>query len=187
MLQKDAMLTIEGYSLFILGPKNKLRLLLASFVQNPMFDQFIFRLIGLNSLLLAIAEPSMTDNYSIETIKLMNMSISILFVAECGLKILVMGFTFGKHTYLKDPFNMLDFIIVVFSISDFLLNYYQAEIDVSAIRAFRALRALRPLKLVSKNEGMKLVVNSLLSSLKNLFNVMLISFLFYYVFGILGL
>lgn len=97
-----------------------------------------------------------------------------------------MGFVLGKHSYLRDMFNLLDFIIVVFSILDILLAYFKADLDVGAIRAFRALRALRPLKLVSKNEGMKLVVNSLLSSIKNLINVMLISFLFYYVFGILG-
>ena len=50
-----------------------------------------------------------------------------------------------------------------------------------------ALRARRPLKLVSKNEGMKLVVNSILASIPNLINVFLISILFYFVFGVLGL
>lgn len=155
-------------------------------MQTPYFDQFIYRLIALNSLLLAIAEPILTDKYSIDTISLISFCISILFIIECFLKILVMGFVLGKHSYLRDMFNLLDFIIVVFSILDILLAYFKADLDVGAIRAFRALRALRPLKLVSKNEGMKLVVNSLLSSIKNLINVMLISFLFYYVFGILG-
>ena len=41
--------------------------------------------------------------------------------------------------------------------------------------------------MISKNEGMKLVVNSLLKSIPNLLNVALVSMLFYYVFGILGL
>ena len=49
------------------------------------------------------------------------------------------------------------------------------------------MRALRPLKLVSKNEGMKLVVNSILASIPNLINVFLISMLFYFVFGVMGL
>lgn len=40
--------------------------------------------------------------------------------------------------------------------------------------------------MISKNEGMKNVVNSLLRSIPQLFNVLLISCLFYLVFGILG-
>ena len=113
--------------------------------------------------------------------------ISIIFICECLWKIFVMGLVVGKHTYLHDMFNILDFVIVLFSIISFVFEYTNTGIDISYVRAFRALRALRPLKLVSKNEGMKLVVNSLLSSLTNLFNVMLISFLFYFVFGIMGI
>ena len=37
------------------------------------------------------------------------------------------------------------------------------------------------------NDGMKLVVNSLLHSIPNLSNVLLVSILFYYLFGILAL
>lgn len=72
------------------------------------------------------------------------------------------------------------------SLSDFVLGYLDTGIDISYLRAFRALRALRPLKLVSKNEGMRLIVNSLLNSISGIGNVMLISVLFYTVYGILG-
>ena len=122
-----------------------------------------------------------------KTIELIGNVISVIFIVECLWKIFVMGFVIGKHTYLHDMFNILDFTIVVFSIISFVFEYFDTGIDISYVRAFRALRALRPLKLVSKNEGMKLVVNSLLSSITNLFNVMLISFLFYFVFGIMGI
>ena len=81
---------------------------------------------------------------------------------------------------------MLDFIIVLISISDFIMGYFDTGIDISYLRAFRALRALRPLKLVSKNQGMRLIVNSLLNSISGIGNVMIISVLFYTVYGILG-
>ena len=77
-------------------------------------------------------------------------------------------------------------MIVCTSIIDFIINYIKINVDISYLKAFRALRALRPLKLVSKNEGMKLIVNSLLNSLSSLGNGLLISLLFYTVFGILG-
>jgi len=63
-----------------------------------------------------------------------------------------MGFYYGERTYLKDPWNVLDFTIVFFSIITWVLEAY-ATGDVSFLRGFRALRALRPLRVVSKNEG----------------------------------
>ena len=98
-----------------------------------------------------------------------------------------MGFVRGKFAYLKDNYNILDFVIVVFSILSWVLESLDTGIDISYLKALRALRALRPLKLVSKNEGMKLVVNSILASIPNLINVFLISILFFFVFGVLGL
>lgn len=108
-----------------------------------------------------------------------------IFIFEAVSKIIVLGFVMGKDSYLRDPWNILDFIIVSFSILNWILDSL-SNVSISFLRGFRALRALRPLRMVSKNEGMKIVVNSLLTSIPNLFNVLLISLLFLLVFGILG-
>lgn len=126
------------------------------------------------------------DKYSKKTIELMGTIISGLFIAECVLKILIMGFIKGKYSYLKENYNKLDFVIVLISIVSWSLEATNVG-NLDYLKALRALRALRPLKLVSKNEGMKLVVNSILASIPNLINVFLISMLFYFVFGVIGL
>ena len=113
--------------------------------------------------------------------------ISIIFVVEAAVRIIVRGFYQGEDTYLKDPFNILDFLIVIFSILTWVLEATVKDADISFIRGFRALRALRPLRVVSKNEGIKTVVNSLLESIPALLNVLLIVLLFLLVFGILGI
>ena len=46
--------SIQGRSLFIFGPENKLRLLLKGLLEHPYFESFIFHLIGMNSLLLVL-------------------------------------------------------------------------------------------------------------------------------------
>lgn len=130
--------------------------------------------------------------------------ISVIFVVEAVVRIIVMGFYIGERTYLKDPFNILDFMIVIFSCLTWILEASVKDADISFIRGFRALRALRPLRVVSKNEGkysvqidfynlsflilgIKTVVNSLLESIPALLNVLLIVLLFLLVFGILGI
>jgi hypothetical protein len=158
---------------------------LKAIVENTYFENMIYHLIGLNSLLLALDEPVLEDPYENKTITMMILIISIGFVFEAVVKILNLGFCIGKDTYLKDNWNVLDFVIVMFTALNWVLSGL-STIDVSFVRSFRALRALRPLRLVSKNEGMKTVVNSLLKSIPQLINVMLISLLFYMVFGILG-
>lgn len=163
------------------------------------------------------------------TISLMLNIISALFVVECLIKVIVMGFCPsckskkkdedeeedkkgkdkkkkkktkeeeekekkekeeeeepGPRTYLTDSWNILDFIIVLFSILTWVLEASTGG-NMEFVRGFRALRALRPLRVVSKNEGIKTVVNSLLESIPALLNVLLIVLLFLMVFGILGI
>jgi hypothetical protein len=117
---------------------------------------------------------------------MMTQVVSAIFIMEALLKIISFGFIKGEKTYLKDYWNILDFIIVLSSILNWILDSLSLSANASFLKGFRALRALRPLRMVSKNEGMKTVVNSLLKSIPNLFNVMLIVLLFLVVFGILG-
>jgi hypothetical protein len=119
-------------------------------------------------------------------LKTLLFAISIIFIVEMAMKVIVMGFYFVDKAYLKDSFNVLDFTIVFFSILTMIMESFEGDLDISFIRGFRALRALRPLRVVSKNEGIKTVVNSLLLSIPSLLNVLLIIILFLLVFGILG-
>lgn len=48
--------------------------------------------------------------------------ISYVFIGEFVFKTIVMGFAMGKHAYLKDNWNKLDFIIVSFSIINMVLD-----------------------------------------------------------------
>ena len=176
----------HGNSLFIFSYDNPFRTFLRDLVRNSYFAGLIYTLIALNSLLLALDEPQLKDEYQANTIGLLLTTISIMFVFECVIKIIVLGFFIGEKTYLKDSWNILDFIIVCFSFLTWILEA-AAGTNVEFVRGFRALRALRPLRVVSKNEGIKTVVNSLLESIPALLNVLLIVLLFLLVFGILGI
>lgn len=173
-------------SLFIFAYDNPFRSFLRAVISNSYFAGLIYTLIALNSLLLALDEPQLDDPYQQKTITLLLTAISIIFVGECFVKIIVLGFYCGERTYLKDSWNILDFVIVLFSFLTWGLEAFAGS-DLQFVRGFRALRALRPLRVVSKNEGIKTVVNALLESIPALLNVLLIVLLFLLVFGILGI
>jgi len=91
---------IDGNALGCIPETNKCRIMMGKFAENPYFEAFVFNLIGLNSLFLAIEEPTLKDEYAKKTLELFGNIVSGLFIGECVLKIFVMGLVKGKHTYL---------------------------------------------------------------------------------------
>ena len=68
----------------------------------------------------------------------------------------------GVLAYARSPWNLLDLFVVVVSVVDLAL----ASTSLGMLRALRCARALRPLRLVSRNEGMRLTVLCILKSLR---------------------
>lgn len=75
----------------------------------------------------------------------------------------------------------MDFIIVAFSIISIMF----AGADLGAIKTLRMLRVLRPLRMISRNPGLKIAVNSLLNAIPFIGDVIVVSILFLLLFGIL--
>ena len=71
---------------------------------------------------------------------------SALFLLECLMEILAMGFIVGKHAYLRDAWNYLDFVVVITGVLDFL----PSDDSSSNLSSLRALRVMRPLRMVNK-------------------------------------
>ena len=91
------------------------------------------------------------------------------------------------NPYLKNNWNRLDFIIVLISIANWVMGFIGLGANLTYLRALRALRALRPLRMVSRNEGLKAVVSSVFKAIPAILNTLIVSLLFYLIFGILGI
>ena len=171
-----------GASLFIFSQDNPLRVFLKNLTLNPFFAGFINNLIFLNSLLFMIDEPILEDKYQTKTISLVMQVISVIFVVEFAIKIIVDGFVFGgPKTYLKDYWNILDFSVVV--------SILLAWVDPAEAKKFRSVlgfRALRLIQIQSKSEGYKKGVDSLFKAIPAVLNVGLIILIFLFIFGALG-
>lgn len=114
--------------------------------------------------------------------------LTVIFTIEMLMKIIAQGFLLGAGTYLKDGWNILDGILVLFSWIDVIITYSPADAPevLGALKVFRALRTLRPLRMIRRAPGLKLVVQTLLFSLKPIGNTVLIAAIFFVMFGILG-
>ena len=118
-----------------------------------------------------------------KVLEILDIALTIAFTLECIINIILLGFLFnGPKSYLKDSWNILDFLIVIFS----LINIAAAGVDLGIIKLFRMLRVLRPLRVLKRNLGLKIQVISLLNSIPGIMNLLAITMLLLMLFGIQG-
>ena len=51
--------------------------------------------------------------YNNKLIDIFSMSFSIVYTIEAILRIIALGFVVHKKSYLRDPWNLIDFIVVI--------------------------------------------------------------------------
>ena len=115
-------------------------------------------------------------------LNILNIIFVVLFALEAVLKILAYGFLFDEGTYMRDLWNILDFIIVVSSILDASFS----SVNMEMLRILRLLRTFRPLRFMSHNKNMRILVNSLFKSLGALCNTMILILVIFLMFSIVG-
>lgn len=88
-------------------------------------------LILVNSVMLAIDKPlSNPEADGIVFVGYLDNCFTVLFTIECLVKIVAMGFLFnnsilrdrGVSAYVRDPWNILDFIVVIASLLDLIVT-----------------------------------------------------------------
>ena len=81
-----------------------------------------------------------------KVISVLDLIMTIIFTLEALLKILAVGFLLNKKSsYLRQPWNVLDFAIVVCAIIS-----QSIDADISFIKVLRVARILRPLRLIQR-------------------------------------
>ena len=82
---------------------------------------------------------------------------------------------------MRDPWNWLDFLVVIVGIIEFMPFF-----SLTTIKVLRVLRVLRPLRSIKSIPSMRRLIDSLLASIPTLANAVLFMFFIFLLFGILG-
>ncbi|GMI01219.1 hypothetical protein TrST_g7004 [Triparma strigata] len=175
---------LEGKALYVLGPENALRIQAANIVAHPKFDSIVLVLIVVSSVMLAIDDPLGNPDSGFATaLSGIDKLFTVLFIIEMVLKIVTMGFIFQPGSYLRDSWNILDFVVVCISI---LLLFSDGNSSLAGLRSLRAFRAFRPLRMINRAPGLKLIVNAMFASIPDVMNVGAVCTLFFLIFSIVG-
>ncbi|KAK7167631.1 hypothetical protein R3I94_001884 [Phoxinus phoxinus] len=179
--------TRDDWSVFLFSPQNKFRLLCQSIIAHKLFDYVVLAFIFSNCITVALERPKILQG-SLERLFLTvsNYIFTAIFVGEMTLKVVSMGLYIGEQAYLRSSWNVLDGFLVFVSLIDIVVSMAGGAKILGVLRVLRLLRTLRPLRVISRAPGLKLVVETLITSLKPIGNIVLICCAFFIIFGILG-
>ncbi|XP_037133198.1 voltage-dependent T-type calcium channel subunit alpha-1G isoform X8 [Syngnathus acus] len=179
----------DTWSLYLFSPESRFRFACKKIIDHKMFDHVVLVIIFLNCITIAMERPRI-DPTSAERIflTLSNYIFTAIFVTEMTIKIVALGWCFGHKAYLRSSWNLLDGMLVMISVIDILVSLISNSGTkiLGMLRVLRLLRTLRPLRVISRAPGLKLVVETLMSSLKPIGNIVVICCAFFIIFGILG-
>ncbi|XP_027973773.1 cation channel sperm-associated protein 1 [Eumetopias jubatus] len=165
-----------------------LRRMLRNLTQSLPFEAFIFLVVCLNTIMLVaqtFAEVEIRGEWYFMALDSIFLCI---YVVEAALKITALGFE-----YFSDPWNNLDFFIMIMAMLDFMLLQYNSFSFVyhqSVFRIFkvfkslRALRAVRVLRRLSFLTSLQEVTGTLARSLPSITAILILMFTCLFLFSV---
>uniref|UniRef100_A0A8D0E9P1 Sodium channel protein n=1 Tax=Salvator merianae TaxID=96440 RepID=A0A8D0E9P1_SALMN len=173
-------------ALYILSPFNLLRriaikILIHSYPFNIIYCPFcghiscmiIMCTILTNCVFMTFSNPP-------EWSKQVEYTFTGIYTFESLVKIIARGFCIDGFTFLRDPWNWLDFSVI-------MMAYVTEFVDLGNVSALRTFRVLRALKTISVIPGLKTIVGALIQSVKKLSDVMILTVFCLSVFALIGL
>ncbi|XP_068034321.1 voltage-dependent L-type calcium channel subunit alpha-1F, partial [Anomalospiza imberbis] len=163
------------------------------------FDILILATIFANCVALGVYIPfpeddSNTSNHNLEQVEYVFL---IIFTVETFLKIIAYGLVLHPSAYIRNGWNLLDFVIVIVGLFSVILEQVSHKpgdahhmsgkpggFDVKALRAFRVLR---PLRLVSGVPSLHIVLNSIMKAMVPLLHIALLVLFVIIIYAIIGL
>ncbi|XP_074900844.1 sodium channel protein type 5 subunit alpha-like isoform X3 [Buteo buteo] len=134
-------------ALYILSPFHPIRRAAIKILVHSLFSMFIMCTILTNCVFMAQSETPPWNKY-------VEYTFTGIYTFESLIKILARGFCMTEFTFLRDPWNWLDFSVIV-------MAYITEFVDLGNVSALRTFRVLRALKTISVISGLQLFMGNL--------------------------
>ncbi|XP_054902892.1 voltage-dependent R-type calcium channel subunit alpha-1E [Poeciliopsis prolifica] len=181
--------TVTPDSMFIFKPDNPMRRACHYVVNLRYFEMCILLVIAASSIALAAEDPVATSSDWNKVLRYFDYVFTGVFTFEMIIKMIHQGLILHDGSYFRDLWNILDFIVVVGALVAFALTNVMGNNkgrDIKTIKSLRVLRVLRPLKTIKRLPKLKAVFDCVVTSLKNVFNILIVYKLFMFIFAVIA-
>ncbi|XP_044182314.1 voltage-dependent L-type calcium channel subunit alpha-1D-like isoform X2 [Acropora millepora] len=169
-------------ALFIFSSTNIIRIICYRIATNKYFVNFVLVLIIVSSILLAVEDPLNASAERNQVLNYFDYFFTSVFTLEILIKFVAYGLILHKGSFCRSAFNLLDLLVVSVSVISISLKNSQ----FSVVRILRVLRVLRPLRAINRAKGLKHVVQCVFVAVKTIWNIMLVTMLFNFLFAVIG-
>jgi len=166
--------------LFCLLPNNPIRQMFLWISKQVLFDTVVYISILVSCFFLIVERPfkdlvdypgqqdSLPPLVPItqSSMNFYNSIFTFVFTVEFFCRVMAQGLFFTKHAYLKSGWNIVDTLVLVFA-------WIEEVVDGPSYKALRMGRALKPLRLMKRNQSMRVVIDALICTLQPLVYVIL--------------
>ncbi|XP_069384943.1 sodium channel protein type 4 subunit alpha B-like isoform X2 [Paralichthys olivaceus] len=153
-----------------------------SIAQHKYFDAFIIFIILLSSAALVLEDIHLQQRKLVQMLlDKADQVFTFIFLLEMLLKWIALGF----RKYFTSVWCWLDFLILAVSLMSLSLGMLGYS-ELGAGLSLRTLRALRPLRALSRFQGLRLVLNTLVATVPSMCDAMLVCLLVWLMFSIMG-
>ncbi|XP_026052233.1 voltage-dependent N-type calcium channel subunit alpha-1B-like isoform X1 [Carassius auratus] len=183
-------------SMFVFGPTNPVRRLCHYVVNLRYFEMCILTVITMSSIALAAEDPVQANAPRNDVLKYLDYVFTGVFTFEMVIKMIDLGLLLHPGSYFRDPWNILDFIVVTGALVAFACSSFMGSQqsvtrgtkgkDINTIKSLRVLRVLRPLKTIKRLPKLKAVFDCVVNSLKNVLNILIVYILFMFIFAVIA-
>uniref|UniRef100_A0A8C9L3U2 Voltage-dependent R-type calcium channel subunit alpha n=1 Tax=Serinus canaria TaxID=9135 RepID=A0A8C9L3U2_SERCA len=180
-------------SMFIFSTTNPVRRACHYIVNLRYFEMCILLVIAASSIALAAEDPVLTNSDRNKVLRYFDYVFTGVFTFEMVIKMIDQGLILQDGSYFRDLWNILDFIVVVGALVAFALANFPDVFrgtnkgrDIKTIKSLRVLRVLRPLKTIKRLPKLKAVFDCVVTSLKNVFNILIVYKLFMFIFAVIA-
>uniref|UniRef100_A0A3Q1HSJ0 Voltage-dependent calcium channel alpha-1 subunit IQ domain-containing protein n=1 Tax=Anabas testudineus TaxID=64144 RepID=A0A3Q1HSJ0_ANATE len=183
--------TVTPNSMFIFKPDNPVRRACHYVVNLRYFEMSILLVIAASSIALAAEDPVATSSDWNKVLRYFDYVFTGVFTFEMIIKMIDQGLILHDGSYFRDLWNILDFIVVMgalvaFALHSLFLYRNNKGRDIKTIKSLRVLRVLRPLKTIKRLPKLKAVFDCVVTSLKNVFNILIVYKLFMFIFAVIA-
>ncbi|KAG7269325.1 hypothetical protein CRUP_031845 [Coryphaenoides rupestris] len=172
-------------SMFLFKASNPIRRICHYVVTLRYFEMTILLVIVASSIALAAEDPVCTNSNRNKVLRYFDYVFTGVFTFEMIIKMIDQGLILHDGSYFRDLWNILDFIVVVGALIAFALTNNKGR-DIKTIKSLRVLRVLRPLKTIKRLPKLKAVFDCVVTSLKNVLNILIVYQLFMFIFAVIA-
>ena len=176
---------LSGNSLGFISTDNSYRTKLFKIVYSQPTEYILAFTICTHLVVLTLLASEASGGDALLVLKGLDITIVALYTIECFVRIFILGFFKGPDSYLKNFYNMLDFIIMLSSWIFLILEGFGLEepFRLGSLRALRLILCLRHLRGVS---SLIAVMQTIGESLPLLVSVIDFTLMFGFFYALMG-